>query len=60
MRALVNDACISCGLCIDTCPTVFHMGEEGTAVGGTVSAAELQDVQLARDTCPVSAISIEE
>mgnify|MGYP001233554878 CR=1 FL=1 len=57
MNAIVNDSCISCGLCADTCPAVFHMGDDGMAHG---PAEMLADAETARDGCPVGAISIEE
>ena len=41
MNAIVNDSCISCGLCADTCPAVFHMGDDGMAHGGEVPAEML-------------------
>ena len=59
MRAIVNDSCISCGLCAGTCPEVFTL-EGGIAQGGEFGPELLPQVQEARDGCPVSAISIEE
>ncbi|MCI9376437.1 MAG: 4Fe-4S binding protein, partial [Oscillibacter sp.] len=29
MQATVNENCISCGLCVESCPTVFSMGGDG-------------------------------
>jgi len=63
MKAFIDqDGCIGCGLCADTCPSVFQMGDEGVAEvyvdevpEGDVSAAE-----EARDSCPVSVISLED
>ena len=34
MQATVNENCISCGLCVESCPTVFSMGGDGLAHGG--------------------------
>ena len=59
MKATVNENCISCGLCVDTCPKVFSMDDTGMAVGGDVPAQLEKPAMLARDGCPVSAISIE-
>ena len=58
MRAIVNDSCISCGLCAGTCPEVFTL-EDGIAQGSEFGPELLAQVQEARDACPVSAISIE-
>ena len=32
MKYYVNESCIGCGLCAGTCPEVFSMSDEGTAV----------------------------
>ena len=39
MKAIVNDACIGCGLCTGTCPEVFSMREDGQAQGSEFDAA---------------------
>ncbi|MHC4647768.1 MAG: ferredoxin, partial [Planctomycetota bacterium] len=28
MRVRIEDTCTSCGLCVDTCPDVFEMGDD--------------------------------
>ena len=60
MKAIVNDSCIGCGLCVGTCGEVFSMGGDGMAHGSEFDEALLDQVQEARDGCPVSAISVEE
>jgi len=60
MNAIVNDACIGCGLCNGICPEIFTMGDDGLAHGCEFDAALLDAAQEARDSCPVSAISIED
>lgn len=60
MKAIVNEGCISCGACVDTCPNVFKFNEEGVAVGSDVSAADKADAQSAKDSCPVDVIDIQE
>ena len=61
MKATVNESCIACGLCISICSDVFQMGGDGMAHGSELADESLLDViQEARDSCPVSAISIEQ
>lgn len=60
MKARIEDTCTACGLCCDTCPDVFEMGDEMA----TVIVSEVPDelCELARqaaDECPVEAITIE-
>jgi ferredoxin len=62
MKAFVDEnTCISCGLCEGICPEVFSL-ETGVSVAieGTVQA-DLEDAtREACESCPVTAISIEE
>jgi len=60
MRARVEDTCTACGLCVDTCPEVFEMGDETAEVIVDEIPPEHEDaVQQAADECPVEAIIIE-
>ena len=58
MRYFVNDTCIGCGLCESTCPEIFSMSEEGTAVAKDVEVPEdqLAAAAEAMEGCPVGAI----
>lgn len=61
MKATVDkDLCIGCGLCAETCPEVFEMGDDMIAkVILDEIPAELKDsAQAASDACPVEAIAI--
>ena len=61
MKATVNESCIACGLCISICSDVFQMGGDGMSHGSEFQDESLlAPVQEARDSCPVSAISIEQ
>lgn len=56
-----RDGCIGCGLCVTTCPEVFHMDDDGLAeVAGEVTEANADAVREAALSCPVSVIHIEE
>ncbi len=60
MKAQVTDDCISCGLCIDTCPEVFEMGDERAEVIVDEVPEDLEDaVQQAAEECPTEAIIVD-
>lgn len=53
--------CISCGLCVSTCPDVFRIAEDGLAeVYRQPGPAHLPAVKSAAEGCPVSIIYLEE
>ena len=58
MRYVVNDTCIGCGLCEGTCPEIFSMSDEGTAVAKNEDVAEElpEKAAEAKEGCPVGAI----
>ena len=60
MKATIDrSGCISCGLCADTCPEVFRMGEDDLAeVYAEINAKSEESATEARDNCPVSVISL--
>ena len=61
MKVRIEDICTACGLCCDTCPEVFEMGDEFAEVIIDEVPEDLEDtVQQAVDECPVEAIIIEE
>jgi len=60
MKVTIQDTCTACGLCVDTCPDVFEMGEDIAQVIGDEVPAEHEDaVQQAADECPAEAITVE-
>lgn len=63
MKASIDqDGCIGCGLCADTCPSVFRMTDDAIAevYVTEVSAEDESDAEEASDGCPVSVISLED
>ena len=60
MKVRINDSCTACGLCVETCPEVFEMGNDMAEVTVDQVPAELEDeVRQAADECPVEAIVVE-
>ena len=60
MKVKIEDTCTACGLCVDTSPEVFEMGDEVVQVIIDNIPAEQEDaVQQAADECPVEAIIVE-
>lgn len=58
MKYFVNENCIGCGLCSETCPDVFEMTDDGLAmaVDAEVSSIDEDAAEEARLNCPVEAI----
>ncbi len=55
-----QEACISCGLCVSTCPGVFRFNENGKSEVYDPAGAAEREIQQAIDGCPVQAISWKE
>ncbi len=54
------DLCTACGLCVDSVPDVFTMGDDVAEVAVSDVPANLEkDVQDAVEDCPVEAILVE-
>jgi len=62
MKVMIDqDTCTACGLCEDTCPDVFKVGEDAARIIVDEIPPEVEDdVQQAAEECPVEAITIEE
>ena len=55
-----NDLCTACGLCVDSVPDIFKMGDDvAEVITADVPANLEEDVQNATDDCPVECILIE-
>ncbi len=60
MKVWIEETCTACGLCVDTCPEVFDMGDEFAEVIVDEVPANLADqVKQAAEECPVEAIIVE-
>ena len=60
MKARILDTCTACGLCCDTCPEVFEMGDDMATVTVDIVPKQYEETaQQAADECPVQAIVIE-
>ena len=60
MKVRIEDSCTACGLCVDTCPEVFEMGDEIAEVIVDNVSPELEETaQQAADECPVEAIIVD-
>ncbi|MEG0944730.1 MAG: ferredoxin [Angelakisella sp.] len=60
MKVKIEDGCIGCGLCANTCPNIFRMTDEGVAeVYAQPNPDEESTAKEAADGCPVSVIMID-
>lgn len=61
MKFFVNENCIGCELCANTCPDVFSMTDAGlaTAIKGDVDENLEAPAMEALEDCPVDAIENE-
>jgi ferredoxin len=60
MNVRIEDTCSACGLCVETCPDVFEMGDDAAQTKMDEVPAEFEDaVKQAADECPVEAIIVE-
>lgn len=63
MKAKVNkDICIGCGACQAIVPDVFELEDDGLAACKVekIEESKKEDVLDAADSCPTSAIEVEE
>jgi len=60
MKVRIDDSCTACGLCVETCPEVFQMGNDiAEVIVDEVPPQFEENAQQAADECPVEAIIIE-
>ncbi len=51
-----KEKCIGCGLCVNLCPEVFELADDGKSVTKEGADFSKDCVKEAKDGCPVSAI----
>ena len=60
MKVRIEDTCTACGLCVDTCPDVFEMGDDiAQVIVDEVPEGLEAEVQQAVDECPSESIIVE-
>ena len=60
MKVKIEEGCIACGVCVDSCPDVFQMGDDVAEVINENVPEQFQDqVKQAAQDCPVDVIIIE-
>jgi len=60
MKATVDESCVACGLCVDTCPEVFEMDDDiAKVIADPVPPDAEASCKEAAEACPVDAITVE-
>ena len=55
-----RDGCISCGMCVNICPEIFQIADDGLAEVYKAPSPDLEEkAREAADSCPVSVIHTE-
>lgn len=54
-----ENACVGCGLCVNSCPDVFELGDDGIAKVKANSCPNC-DLHEIASQCPVNCITVEE
>jgi len=57
MAIVISSDCTGCGVCTDTAPSIFKIGDDGLAKV-TNQNCDKAKAQEAIDSCPVGAISM--
>ena len=58
-KVTVTEECTACGLCEDTCPEVFQLGDEFAEVQDVDFSEYEEAIQEAAEDCPSEAIQYE-
>jgi len=61
VRVWIEEGCTECGVCEETCPEVFRLGDEGVEViVGADLVANEETIKQAAEECPMEIIAFEE
>lgn len=61
VKVRIEEGCTECGVCEETCPEVFELGNSGAEViEGADFAANEQGIRQAAEECPIEIIVFEE
>ncbi|NQT84357.1 ferredoxin [bacterium] len=61
VRVWVEEGCTECGVCEETCPEVFRLGDDGVEViEGADLAGKEESIKEAKEECPIEIIMFEE
>jgi len=61
VRVWIEEGCTECGVCEETCPEVFRLGNEGAEViAGADLVANEETIKQAAEECPMEIIAFEE
>lgn len=59
-KVIIEEGCISCGVCEATAPEVFEMPDEAVVKEGVNFDEYEEEIKEAAENCPVEVIKIEE
>lgn len=55
-KVWIEEGCISCGLCSDTCPEVFRLEDTAVVIEGADYNANEQMIKESAEGCPTEVI----
>ncbi len=58
-KVWIEEGCVSCGLCADTCPDVFEMADDAAKVKDGADLGNEDSIKQAANDCPVTVIKFE-
>lgn len=59
-RVWIEEDCTACGLCEETCPEVFRLGDERAEVIDDANFSDFEEkIKQASEDCPVEVIKYE-